>query len=109
MLRKLITAAGLAGTLGAAAPALADDCDHDRGETRYEYQNQYQNPNPYQNANQYQYQGGGYGNPYYVDNRWRGDHDDWRRDEWRRREEWERARRWRRWQWHHSHGYWPGW
>ena len=91
MLKTLITVAGVAGTLGAAAPAFAD----------------WYQPAPapvYQTPVQ---------QPYYVADRddWRRG-DEWRRDdEWRRHEAWERYRRWRRWEWmrHHRGGYYQGW
>jgi hypothetical protein len=87
LLRKLLITAGLAGTLGAAAPAFADHaqpaCDRDNGNVAYGA--------PYY----------GQTTPYYVDQ------DDWRRSEWRRRHEWDRWRA-RRWYWqHHRRYYWP--
>jgi hypothetical protein len=89
MLKKLITMAGLAGTLGMAAPAFAD----------------WYQPAPapvYGMPVQQPGYGYGYGYGY-------GDRDDWRRHEmWRRREEW---RRWHRWEWerHHHYGYYQNW
>ncbi|MDB4969931.1 MAG: hypothetical protein JWN44_5620 [Myxococcales bacterium] len=105
LLRKLITVAGLAGTLGAASPALAD---------------WYQPPPPVYREPVYEqpvYQP--YGrpaevDPYYANNGWRREHHG-RRDEWRRREEWQRGRedwerhRWRRMQWYRWHGDGPRW
>jgi hypothetical protein len=87
MLKKLITVAGVAGTLGVAAPAFAD---------------WYQPVPPpvYGTPVQPAY---GYGGPAYG-------YDGWReREAWRRRE-WERRRRWERWEWerHHHRGHW-GW
>ena len=85
MLKKLITVAGVAGTLGVAAPAFADW-----------YQPA---PAPVYNTPVQQ--------PYYV-----ADRDEWRRDDdWRRHDAWERYRRWRRWEWmrHHRGGYYQGW
>ena len=80
MLKKLITMAGLAGTLGVAAPAFAD---------------WYQPAPP-----------PAYGMPVQSPGYY-GDGDDWRHGEWRRHEAWERYRRWRRWEWmrHHHWGY----
>ncbi|MCU1279572.1 MAG: hypothetical protein JWM53_3118 [bacterium] len=97
MLKKLITVAGLAGTLGFAAPAFAD----------------WYQPAP---APGY---GTGYGVPVQHPG-WVADRDDWRRHEWReewrdndwrRREEMERYRRWRRYEWmrHHRGGYYQNW
>ncbi|MGZ3429700.1 MAG: hypothetical protein ACXVCV_23780, partial [Polyangia bacterium] len=70
MLKKLITVAGLAGTLGVAAPAFADWYQPAPAPV---YGTPVQRP------------------PYFADrDGWRRD-GDWRRDEeWRRREEWER-------------------
>ncbi len=88
MLKKLITVAGVAGTLGSAAPAFAD----------------WYAPVPapaYGTPVQPPYYGYGYGY---------GDGDDWRwreREEWRRREAWERWRRWHRWEWRRHH-HWDG-
>ncbi len=93
MMKTLITVAGLAGTLGVAAPAFADW-----------YQPQPAPPvygTPVQPP-VYSY-GYGYGD--------RDGDDYWRRrDEWRRHEAWERYRRWHHWQherWEHEHGW--GW
>jgi hypothetical protein len=95
LLKKLIITAGLAGTLGAAAPAFADHiqpaCDRDNEHVQY---GQYGAP-----ANNYY----GYDQttPYYIDQ------DDWRRSEWRRHHGWDRWRA-RRWYWqHHRRYYWP--
>jgi hypothetical protein len=77
MLKKLIMAAGVAGTLGAAAPAFADWY-------RPAHAPVYSTPvRP------------GYG---YYGNDWR------RREEWRRREQWRRSHRWE-WERHHRYGY----
>jgi hypothetical protein len=94
MIKKLITVAGLAGTLGVAAPAFAD----------------WYQPAP---APVY---GTPVRQPVYADRddwrrhgEWRD--NDWRGNEWRRREEAERYRRWHRWEWtrHHRGGYYQGW
>ncbi len=94
MMKTLITVAGLAGTLGVAAPAFADW-----------YQPQPVAPPVYGTPVQPPVYSYGYG---YGD---RDGDDYWRRrDEWRRHEAWERYRRWHHWQherWEHEHGW--GW
>ncbi|HWE31197.1 MAG TPA: hypothetical protein VHB97_24490 [Polyangia bacterium] len=85
MLKKLITVAGLAGTLGVAAPAFAD----------------WYQPAPAPVYGMPVHHTGWYGD---------GDRDDWRRNEWRRHEAWERYRRWHRDEWlHHHHRYYQNW
>jgi hypothetical protein len=83
MLKKLLTVAGVAGTLGAAAPAFAD----------------WYRPVP---PPVYRVPVPTYGYGYGAD-RWR------ERQAWRRREAWERYHRWHRGEWerHHHHGW--GW
>jgi hypothetical protein len=76
LLNKLITVAGIAGTLGAATPAFADWDDAP--------------PPPAYNVPAPVY---GYGY----------DGDDWRERAWRRHEAWERYRHWRRWEWRRHH------
>ncbi len=92
MLKTLITVAGLAGTLGSAAPAFADW-----------YKPQPVPPPVYGTPVQppvYYGDGGYYNGGYYG-----GDYDRWReREAWRRHEAWERYHRWHRW---HHHGW--GW
>ena len=93
MLKKLITVAGLAGTLGMAAPAFAD----------------WYRPAP---APVYGEPVPAYGMPVQRGGYWHG--DEWRGDEWRRREAWRRReewRRWHRWEWerHHHYGYYQNW
>jgi len=88
LLKKIIVAAGLAGTLCASASAFA--CDYPPAPV------QVAPPQPVYGVTVEQpYYGAGYGNDY------------WRRDDWRRHEAWERYRRWRRWEWARHHGY--GW
>ena len=93
MIKTLMTIAGVAGTLGAAAPAFAD---------------WYQPPPAPVYAPPVQQPVYGYG---YGDRD--GDGDDYwrRREEWRRHEAWERYHRWHHWQherWEHEHRGW-GW
>jgi hypothetical protein len=88
MLKKLMMAAGLAGTLGAAAPAFADWY---RPVPAPVYGMPVQEPGYY-----------GYGDDWQRREEWR------RHEAWRRREEW---RRWHRWEWerHHHYGYYQNW
>lgn len=94
MLKKLLTMAGLAGTLGVAAPAFAD----------------WYQPAP---APVY---GMPVQQPYFADgDDWRRSEpwrqEEWREQAWRRHESMERYRRWRRWEWmrHHRGGYYQNW
>lgn len=76
MMKTLITVAGLAGTLGVAAPAFAD----------------WYQPQPAPPVYGTRVQPPVYGYGY-------GDRDDRRRrDAWRRHEAWERYRRWHHWE-----------
>ncbi|HEX8950432.1 MAG TPA: hypothetical protein VF945_01235 [Polyangia bacterium] len=91
MIKSLMTVAGLAGTLGVAAPAFADWDDQ---------------PRPIYNMPVQQQPGYAWG--YDGDE----DRDGWRRrEEWRRHEAWEHYRRWHRWEWmrHHRWGYPQNW
>lgn len=103
MLKKLMTIAGVAGTLGAAAPAFAD---------------WYQPAPPPAYGMPVQrppYAGGGFvadgddwrSRQWRGGDEWRGDgewrNEEWRENDWRRHEAWERYRRWRRWQWTRHH------
>lgn len=94
MMKTLITVAGVAGTLGVAAPAFAD----------------WYEPAPapvYAPPVQQPVYGYGYGNEYGYGDR---DRDDWwrRREEWRRHEAWERYHRWHHWE-HERHEHEHGW